>query len=312
MIRINDLSLTLGGGRRLFENLSWQIDTGMRIGLVGPNGAGKTTLMRTIVGEISPDGGEVEIAPKNASVGYLPQDLAELPDVPLMNYLKDICGISEAEALLKKRTAQLADSAEEDHKHYMELHETAATAYEQLGGYSFEALSRKALCGLGFKDGDDTRNCSEFSGGWKMRITLAGLILSRPDILLLDEPTNHLDTESMEWLENWLAGYTGTLVAISHDRTFMDKIMKHIAELKHGSIRIYKGNFTEYEQAAAEQKRQLEQAAARQQEEIAKTKEFIERFRYKASKAAQVQERIRNLEKQEIIRIEAEIRKSVV
>ena len=305
MIQIKDLSLTFAGGRTIFSGLNWQIDTGERAGLVGPNGIGKTTLMRTLVGQIQPDSGEIILSPASATVGYLPQDLAELPDVTLMQYLKDKAGITAAEALLKTRQEQLAEASPDESERALRLHEEAAAEYERLGGWSFEAMSKKALRGLGFHEGDDQKPCREFSGGWKMRITLAGLLLSHPDILLLDEPTNHLDTESMEWLENWLSDYRGTLVAISHDRIFMDKIMKSIAELHSGGIRVYKGNFSDYLRASEEQKAQREQAAARQQAEIAKTKEFIERFRYKATKAAQVQSRIKVLEKTEIIQTEA-------
>ena len=305
MIQIKDLTLTFPGGRKIFDRLNWQIDTGARVGLVGPNGIGKTTLLRTIVGQLSEDTGSITISPADTTIGYLPQDLAELPDVTLMQYLKDRTGITEAEKELKEREEQLSSASEKDNARLLKLHDDASARYESLGGYAFEALSRKALRGLGFHDGDDARPCSQFSGGWKMRITLAGLLLSRPDVLLLDEPTNHLDTESMEWLENWLADYNGTLIAISHDRIFMDKIMKSIAELHAGDIRIYKGNFSDYLRASEEQKKQLEQAATRQKEEIAKTQAFIERFRYKARKAAQVQSRIKALEKVEIIQTEA-------
>ena len=305
MLQIRELNLTLTGGRRLFSNLSWQIDTGSRVGLVGPNGIGKTTLMRTMVGQVPPDSGGIVISPSSAELGYLPQDLAELPAVTLMDYLKNRTGIAQAEKALQQRGEELAAASPEEHDRLLRLHDEAAARYEALDGYSFEALARKTLRGLGFHDGDDSRQCREFSGGWKMRITLAGLLLSKPVILLLDEPTNHLDTESMEWLENWLAGYRGTLIAISHDRLFMDKIMKSIAELHSGGIRIYKGNFSDYLRASEERNAQLEQAAARQKEEIAKTREFIERFRYKATKAVQVQSRIKALEKTEIIQTES-------
>ncbi len=301
MIQIKNLGLTFAGGRTIFSGLNWQIDTGARAGLVGPNGVGKTTLVRTIVGQIQPDAGEIVVSPAGSTLGYLPQDLAELPDTTLMDYLKDRAGITAAEALLKQRRERLAAAPSDEHGRHLKLYEEAAAAYERKGGWSFEAMSKKALRGLGFREGDDLKRCREFSGGWKMRVTLAGLLLSNPDILLLDEPTNHLDTESMEWLENWLADYRGTLVAISHDRVFMDKIAKSVAELRDGTLRVYKGNFSDYLRVSRERARQREQAAARQRAEIAKTKEFIERFRYKATKAAQVQSRVKLLEKTEII-----------
>jgi len=306
MIQIKDLDLTFAGGRKIFSGLNWQIDTGGRVGLVGPNGIGKTTLLRTLVGQILPDSGDIIISPGNATIGYLPQDLAELPDVTLMQYLKDCAGITQAEHLLTQRQEQLSAARASESAHFLALYEEAVAAYERLSGYSFEAMSKKALRGLGFHPGDDKKRCRDFSGGWKMRITLAGLLLSHPDILFLDEPTNHLDTESMEWLENWLSDYRGTLIAISHDRIFMDKVMKSIAELHAGGIRVYKGNFSDFLRASEAQREQLEQAAARQRAEIAKTKEFIERFRYKATKAAQVQSRIKSLEKTELIKTETD------
>ncbi len=308
MIQIRNLSLTFAGGRKIFDELSWRIDTGARAGLVGPNGVGKTTLMRAIIGQVQPDSGEIVVSPAQATLGYLPQDLAELPDTTLMRYLKDRAGVTAAEALLRQRQEQLAAAAPDERARFMKLHEEAAAAYERLGGWSFEAMSKKALRGLGFHEGDDARRCREFSGGWKMRVTLAGLVLANPDILLLDEPTNHLDTESMEWLENWLSDYRGTLVAISHDRVFMDKIMKSVAELRSGRLRVYKGNFSDYLRVSEERAVLREQAAARQRAEIARTKDFIERFRYKATKAAQVQSRIRRLEKTEIIETDSRAR----
>lgn len=304
MLQIQDLNLTLPGGRRLFEDLTLKVDTGMRLGLVGANGVGKTTLLRTIVGQVQPDSGSIIISPSYQKVGYLPQDLVELPSVILMEYLKDRTGISEAEQNLRRLTDDLANAPENERPRLMNLHDQAQSHFETIDGYAFEALARKTLKGLGFNDGDDRRICSEFSGGWKMRITLAGLLLAHPDLMLLDEPTNHLDTESMEWLEGWLSGYTGTLVAISHDRIFMDKILKDIAELHMGKVHLYRGNFSSYELAKSEQDEQQRQAAEKQKDEIARTKEFIERFRYKATKAAQVQSRIKTLEKTHIITVE--------
>lgn len=309
MIQIKDLCLTFAGGRKIFDRLSWHIDSGSRTGLTGPNGVGKTTLLRAVAGQISADSGDIVISPSSATIGYLPQDLAELPDVPLMRYLKDCAGVTAAEKRLKELAEEVSSASQTDRPRLLKLYDEAAAAYESRGGYSFEPLSRKALSGLGFHDGDGAKLCGEFSGGWKMRITLAGLLLSHPDILLLDEPTNHLDTESMEWLENWLSDYQGTLVAISHDRVFMDKTMKNIAELYDGSICVYKGGFSDYLQVSAERKAQLEQLAALQKEQIARTKEFIERFRYKATKAAQVQSRIKALEKTQMIQTKTATRR---
>lgn len=298
MLQISNLNVILPGGRHLLRDLTWSLPDGTRAGLTGANGAGKTTLLRVITGQVTPDSGSVSVTPSGSSVGYMAQDLAELPNITLMGYLKKVCAIDVAEEELHRAATRLSD----DHNaRNLKAYDAALKHYEALGGYAFEALARKTLKGLGFGDDDSPRRCTEFSGGWKMRITLAGLLLSRPDVLLLDEPTNHLDTESMEWLENWLSSYDGTLVTISHDRTFMDKVVRQVAHLEDGQLQIYLGTWSQYLEAAAEREIQREKAATRQQREVAHTQAFIERFRSKATKAAQVQSRIKQLEKLDII-----------
>lgn len=307
MIDIGNLRLVLGG-KVLYDNLSWRINDGTKVGLVGANGSGKTTLLKVLMGIIEPDSGDLSLT-SGHKIGYLPQDLHELPDVPVMAYIKDKAGIDDLERALRDAEHDLSSCDEEDQPRYLERHEKALMAFEIAGGYSFDSMAQKAMRGLGFKPEDSSRPTSEFSGGWKMRISLAAALLSRPDVLLLDEPTNHLDTESMEWLEGWLRVYPGTVVAISHDRRFMDKIMDSIAELSNKKITLYKGNFSQYIEESASRLELLEKEKAKQVEEIEKTKQFIDRFRAKATKAAQVQSRIRKLERMDTVKIDGPDRK---
>lgn len=297
MIRCSGISLVLGG-KQLFEDLSLAVPKGTKLGIVGDNGAGKTTLFRMITGEVSPDHGVVSI-PAGSRLGHLPQDLVEIGEAPLISFLKERAGIAD----LEKELADVRDRLSRpymDHRQRAPLlarHERALQAYESLDGYGFEAVAGKILKGLGFRQGDLVRSCSEFSGGWKMRVSLASLLLCRPDILLLDEPTNHLDTESMEWLEGYLSSFPGTLLAISHDRRFLDKLTTRTAELSGGRIRVYTGNFSEFMEKRTQELDIAEKTRKKQDREIARTQAFIERFRYKASKASLVQSRVRSLEK---------------
>lgn len=309
MIRISNLRLSLGG-REIFSDISWDIPTGARIGLVGDNGTGKTTLLRVIVGQVEPDGGRVEIPRVCRSIGYLPQDLVELEDIPLIDFLKKRCGIASREELVKSYEERLAacacslsaadgddEEAREAVRGLMAEYEAALEMFRAEDGYAFHARAGEILGGLGFRRGDHHRPCGEFSGGWKMRILLAVILLSRPEIILLDEPTNHLDTESMEWLEGFLGGYRGTIVTVSHDRVFLDKIVDVVAELAQGRIRVFKGNYSAYLREKERRKEALEREAAQRETELERTRAFIERFRYKATKARQVQSRIRMLER---------------
>lgn len=304
MIRCSGVSLVLGG-RQLFEDLSLAVPKGAKLGIVGDNGAGKTTLFRMIAGEVLPDRGNVSI-PSGSRLGHLPQDLVEIGEAPLMSFLKEKAGIADLEKELAEARERLSlpDQDLRQRTSLLARHERTLQAYESLDGYGFEAVAGKILKGLGFRQGDQIRLCSEFSGGWKMRVSLASLLLCRPDILLLDEPTNHLDTESMEWLEGYLSSFPGTLMAISHDRRFLDKLTTRTAELSGGSIRVYTGNFSEFMEKRAQELDIAEKTRKKQDREIARTQAFIERFRYKASKASLVQSRVRSLEK--ISRSEAE------
>ena len=245
--------------------------------------------------------------PNGHTVGYLPQDLVEIDDVPLLDFLRRRAGLEQLTAELRGAENYLSslDENSDKLKGALAAHERIQREFEARGGFDFDIEAKMVLKGLGFKpEADSTRMTSEFSGGWKMRIALAALLLSRPDILLLDEPTNHLDTESMEWLESWLRDYRGTIIAISHDRRFLDNMVSSVAELANGKINLYSCGYEKFLTEREERRARLEAEWEQQKEKIEDMQRFIERFRYKATKAAQVQSRIRQLEKMEITEVE--------
>ena len=300
MINIKNLRLSFGE-QTIFSGLSLQINDNARIGIVGSNGAGKTTLLRTIMGELDPDDGVIERS-RGLTVGYLPQDLAELDPVPLMDYLKTRAGIASVEAKLRAVEEKLSLSPQ-NHFDLLDEHSRLERRFENLGGFAFEAMAMKVLHGLGFRKDNAQKNCRDFSGGWKMRITMAALLLSAPDVLLLDEPTNHLDTESMEWLEGWLRTHRGAVVSVSHDVRFLENTAENIADLERGVITLYPCSYDDYVAAKAQSQELLQKAYTQQQAKIAQIESFVNRFRYKATKAAQVQSRLKQLEKIERIEL---------
>jgi ATP-binding cassette subfamily F protein 3 len=306
MIYLKDISLSFAD-RKIFDKIHWTITDRGRVGLVGDNGTGKTTLLRAILGIVDLDGGSIEIPDrKRVTIGYLPQDLVELDPVPLMDYLRQKSGIAELEAAVIEGGEALSQAGPDDpaHEKLLKEYEAAVARFNAKDGYAFEAQAKQILAGFGFRNSDFTKNCVDFSGGWKMRIMLAVILLSRPDIMLLDEPTNHLDTESLEWLESWLKDYPGTIVAIAHDRVFLDKIVTVIAELANRTITIYKGNYSYYLAEKERRREALKKEMELQRAEIKRIKEFVERFRYKATKASQVQSRLKQLEKFNLIQEE--------
>ena len=304
MININNIKLNFGT-QIIFDGITCLIPDRSRIGIVGNNGTGKTTLLKAITGKVYFDTGTIEIQ-KKLRVGYLPQEEYEIDDINIIEYLKASNGIIELENKVKILEYKLA-VLKPDSDGYQDI----LTKYEMVleevhfkEVYSFEAKTKRILKGLGFKTSDHTMTCGQFSGGWKRRILLANILLANPDIMLLDEPTNHLDTESMEWLENYLKNYQGTLIAVSHNRRFLDKMVTRVFELFQKKLTIYKGNYSYYLKEKDRRIEALKKEMALQKSEIKKITTFIERFRYKASKAHQVQERIKTLEKFNIIELE--------
>jgi len=294
--------------KKLFDNINWTIHPRSRIGLVGENGTGKTTLFRAILDQVRLDSGLIEIpGRKQKEFGYLPQDMVELESIPLIDYLKKKSGIAAIEESIKDIEHQLS-RIKQNTSEYSEISQKYSDALAQfsaLDGYVFEARAKQVLKGFGFKDSDFAQNCDVFSGGWKMRILLTSILLARPDIMLLDEPTNHLDTESMEWLESYLRDYPGTIIVISHDHFFLDKIALQIAELSSCNIHIYKGNYSYFLAEKEKRHAALKKEMELQKAQIKKIEEFVERFRYKNTKASQVQSRIKMLEKFSAVTLEA-------
>ena len=282
------------GSRVLFEDVNLRLEEYDRLALVGPNGAGKTTMLNIISGEDDADAGRVLFA-KGAQVGYLEQEAIEMQERPIFEeVISSQTEILEAEQRLRRLEAELG---EDPTPAQLAACGRARDAYEAMGGYTLEPLVRSVLFGLGFGEADMRRLTTEFSGGWQMRIALAKLLIRNPEVLLLDEPTNHLDLESVKWLEGFLRGYKGTVVVVSHDRAFMDNMVDRVAEIDNGHVTVYRGNYSAYLRQRAERIEQLKAEAAKQQAEIAHLEAFVERFRYKATKAKQAQDRLAKLER---------------
>jgi len=314
MIYLRNVSLSFLD-RKLFDGIDWTIHPKSRIGLVGDNGTGKTTLFRTIMEQVHLDTGTIDIPDrKKKKIGYLPQDLVELEPVNLIEFLKNKSEITALEESIKSLEQQMSQARQHTPEYNRIAKEYSAemARYNARDGYSFEARAKQILKGFGFREDDFHRNCALFSGGWKMRILLASILLSRPDIILLDEPTNHLDTESMEWLESYLKDYAGTIIVISHDRFFLDKITSQIAELSACHLNIYKGNYSYYLQEKERRQAALKKEQELQKAQIRKIEEFVERFRYKATKASQVQSRVKMLEKFAPVSLEAKAKTVVM
>ena len=286
------------GGRTLFSDACFRLEAHDRLALVGPNGAGKTTMLKVITGHEDADSGNVAFA-KGAVVGYLEQEAIEMEDRSIFDeVISSQQEILEAEPRLHELEASLNENSTPEK---LDACGRARERYEALGGYRLESQVRSVLFGLGFKEDDMARHTGDFSGGWQMRIALAKLLIRKPDLLLLDEPTNHLDLESVKWLEGFLRGYDGAVVVVSHDRAFMDNMVDRVAEIDAGRLELYKGNYSAYLKQRDERIERLRQQAERQAEEIAHMEAFIEKFRYKPTKAKQVQDRVKKLEKIERI-----------
>ena len=305
MIEIRNISLAFGA-RKLFDGISAVINRNDKIGLAGSNGAGKSTLLKILSGLEDCDEGIVS-RPKYATVGYLAQDISDISEKTLFDEAKSAFeNIVELQERLKDAERRLKILDEKSGEYYQTIEDIGdlERKLEDLDAYRLRSKIETVLHGLGFSPDDIGRKCSEFSGGWRMRIALAKLLLKEPSLLMLDEPTNHLDIESITWLEDYLKSYKGAVIIVSHDRSFLDLLTKKTFHLSAGRLEIYAGNYSYYEKESAIRRSLLEKMAANQAKEIEKTEKFIERFRAKNTKAAQVQSRIKALDKIEKIEIE--------
>ena len=298
MIALADKISKSFGGRVLYSNATLQLNAGERWALVGPNGAGKTTLLKIIMGLESADEGTVTFA-KDATLGYLEQETELMGDRTALNeVIESAHEIKQWERKVNDLSIKIAETPEgATLNKYLEDYAHAMERFERLGGYELESRARQILAGLGFPAEDFDKPAKEFSGGWQMRISLSKLLLRRPDVLLLDEPTNHLDLESVQWLERFLSSYDGTVLLVSHDRSFMDACVTHVAALENRMLVTYTGNYSGYLHHREENLEQLRAKRAAQERDIAHMETFIERFRYKPTKAKQVQERVAKVEK---------------
>lgn len=310
MIRLDNISKQ-NGHQIVFIEASAALNRGEKVGLVGPNGAGKTTLFRLITGEDSPDEGQVSVD-RGVSIGYFSQDVGEMSGRSAVAEVMDGAGpVSVVAAELAQLEAAMADPDRADEmddiiQRYGELQ----AQFEELDGYALDGRAREVLAGLSFSPEMMDGDVGALSGGWKMRVALARILLMRPDVMLLDEPSNHLDLESLIWLEQFLKGYEGALMMTSHDREFMDRIVGKIVEIDGGSLTTYSGNYEFYVAQRALSEKQQQAQFERQQAMLAKELRFIERFKARASHAAQVQSRVKNLEK--IERVEPPKRRQMV
>jgi ATPase subunit of ABC transporter with duplicated ATPase domains len=291
------------GKQLVFVDAEFQLNPGEKVGLVGPNGSGKTTLFRMVVGEETPDEGNVSV-PKKLTIGYFRQDVEEMKGRSVLD--EAIAGSGRAGDLhheLEALQHAMEDPKADDMDRILERFGHVQEEYEHLGGYALESQAREVLHGLGFKDDQIDGDVGALSGGWKMRVALARVLLGRPDVLLMDEPTNHLDIESIIWLEQYLKSFTGALLMTSHDREFMNRLVSKIAEIDAGEIITYSGNYDFYERERTIREANQQAAFSRQQSMLAKEQRFIDRFRTHAAKAAQVQSRIKALDKIEKIEL---------
>jgi ATP-binding cassette subfamily F protein 3 len=295
------------GNKVLFHSGNFQLNPGEKVGLVGPNGAGKTTVFRLIVGETTPDDGRVS-KPDKTVVGYYSQSIDEMRGRTVLEEVKSAAGdLSKMQTELSQLEAKLSEPMDDDvMMKTVERYGELQAEFERLGGYDLDSRAAEILTGLGIPPEDQSRMTETFSGGWKMRIALAKILVLQPDVLLMDEPTNHLDIESIIWLEQWLQNFKGSILMTSHDREFMNRIVKKVIEVAHKTITVYGGNYDFYEKEKAIRLEQLIAAAKRQDDMLAKEEEFIARFAARASHAAQVQSRVKKLDKIDRIEIPAE------
>ena len=306
MISTNDISVSFGG-QDLFDSVSFMVNHGDRIGLVGRNGAGKSTLLKLLAGEQPPMAGSIS-TPNEITIGYLKQDIefeeGRTVKEEAETAFKELKVIEARKNAVTKKMEERTDYESEDYLNLITEFNELEERFGLLGGHSIESDISLVLKGLGFVDSDFNRPTQEFSGGWRMRIELAKILLEKPDVLLLDEPTNHLDIESIIWLESWLSKYPGALLLVSHDRIFLDTVTNRTIEIILGKVNDYKASYSKYLQLRKERQEKQEQAKRNQDKHIQHTKELINKFRYKKNKAAFAQTLIRKLDKLERIQVE--------
>ncbi len=302
------LNLTVQfSGNELFSQITFNVNPNDRIGLVGKNGAGKSTMLKIIAGQMEPETGNIVI-PDGKTVGYLPQEM--FPDSHKTIFDETLTAFEELNRLEKKieaLTHEITNRTDYESDSYHKLVQQLSECNERhhiIGGTNKDAEAEKVLMGLGFERSDFIRSCTEFSSGWQMRVELAKILLKRPDLLLLDEPTNHLDIESIQWLESFLTNYPGSVMLVSHDRTFLDTVTNRTIEIVSGRIYDYKASYSDFVELREERRQSQLAALTSQQREIAQIENFVERFRYKATKAKQVQSRLKMLDKMERIEID--------
>jgi len=294
------------GSRVLFDGASLQVGARERVALVGPNGAGKTTLFEMISGRLSPDSGQVQ-SQKGVVIGYLPQEIIELKGKTILQeVLSAAAGATSMEHRMRVLQQEMAKVGGDELEALLTEYGELQHRYEAVGGYNVETQAREILSGLGFRVEAFEKPTDHLSGGWLMRVALAKLLLQNPDLLLLDEPTNHLDLESVIWLEGFLGEYAGAVVLISHDREFMNHLVSRVVEVEQGQLLSYTGTYDEYVEDRAAAREMLMASYANQQKRIQEIQQFVERFRYKATKARQVQSRVKMLDKLDRIKIPPE------
>lgn len=313
MLSVNNLSVYFTG-RYLFDSVSFLITERDRAGLVGKNGAGKTTLLRIITGEQEPEGGSIS-KPNGLEIGYLPQEIVTTgPGTVFEEAIRAFAPVLELKGEADKLSLEISERTDFHSEAYLQLlnrHHELEERFRMLGGNEMEGETEKILLGLGFRTTDFARLLSEFSGGWRMRVELAKLLLRKPGLLLLDEPTNHLDIESIQWLEEYLKSFPGAVMVVSHDRAFLDNVTNRTIEISNGRIYDFRTSYTGYVEQRESLREQQMAAFSNQQRQLADIERFIERFRYKSTKARQVQSKMKMLEKIDRVEID-EIDKSTI
>jgi len=307
VVQLSNISVSFGA-RPVLKGISWRVGDHDRVGLVGPNGSGKTTLLRLIRGEIGPDSGEIG-STKGTTFGYLPQEQLTLGGRTLTDEVMTVMSaLTRTEERLRELEHRMAELPSEGPEHDRVMAEYARLqhAFEVGGGFSIEARVAYVLAGLGFPEGDRARMTEEFSGGWQMRIALAKLLLEKPSVLLLDEPTNHLDLESIIWLEEYLSTYPGAVVMVSHDRSFLDRVVSRISELGAEGLVDYRGGYSAYRRERTKRREVLLATRRQQERRIAHLQSFVDRFRAHKAKAALVKSRIKMIEKIELVEVPRE------